>query len=167
MIRCPDGMTSSDADSTFRIGRKKADEDQLQPMVRNTLRKLSRPTKKNCPTADRRLEGGALTARTSLLNNNKAGESHAAKMRIVSNGVQPYIVQTGVDTDGETQEEVTTFRMKLDVSECSSAVPNWLTISSHSKGHECCLSLSLSLSLSLGGSGRETPYAFMRRVEDK
>ncbi|ROI83777.1 A disintegrin and metalloproteinase with thrombospondin motifs 14 [Anabarilius grahami] len=45
-----------------------------------------------------------------LLNNNKAGESHAAKMRIVSNGVQPYIVQTGVDTDGETQEEVTTFR---------------------------------------------------------
>ncbi|ROL52086.1 hypothetical protein DPX16_5963 [Anabarilius grahami] len=26
-------------------------------------------------------------------------------MRIVSNGVQPYIVQTGVDTDGETQEE--------------------------------------------------------------
>ncbi|ROI79293.1 Piezo-type mechanosensitive ion channel component 2 [Anabarilius grahami] len=52
------------------------------------------------------------------LNNNKAGESHAAKMRIVSNGVQPYIVQTGVDTDGETQEEVTTFRMKLDVSEC-------------------------------------------------
>ncbi|ROL52102.1 Signal peptide, CUB and EGF-like domain-containing protein 3 [Anabarilius grahami] len=39
-------------------------------------------------------------------------------MRIVSNGVQPYIVQTGVDTDGETQEEVTTFRMKLDVSEC-------------------------------------------------
>ena len=52
-----------------------------------------------------------------LLNNNKAGESHADKMRIVSNGVQPYIVQTGVDTDGETQEEVTTFRMKLDVSE--------------------------------------------------
>ncbi|ROL42352.1 hypothetical protein DPX16_8231 [Anabarilius grahami] len=49
-----------------------------------------------------------------LLNNNKAGESHAAKMRIVSNGVQPYIVQTGVDTDGETQEEVTTFRMKLE-----------------------------------------------------
>ncbi|ROL51502.1 hypothetical protein DPX16_3191 [Anabarilius grahami] len=45
-----------------------------------------------------------------LLNNNKAGESHAAKMRIVSNGVQPYIDQTGVDTDGETQEEVTTFR---------------------------------------------------------
>ncbi|ROI64766.1 Somatomedin-B and thrombospondin type-1 domain-containing protein [Anabarilius grahami] len=39
-------------------------------------------------------------------------------MRIVSNGVQPYIVQTGVDTDGETQEEVTTFRMNLDVSEC-------------------------------------------------
>ena len=30
------------------------------------------------------------------LNNNKAGESHAAKMRIVSNGVQPYTVQTGV-----------------------------------------------------------------------
>ncbi|ROL49919.1 Calsyntenin-2 [Anabarilius grahami] len=38
-------------------------------------------------------------------------------MRIVSNSVQPYIVQTGVDTDGETQEEVTTFRMQLDVSE--------------------------------------------------
>ncbi|ROJ35239.1 hypothetical protein DPX16_2753 [Anabarilius grahami] len=31
-------------------------------------------------------------------------------MRIVSNGVQPYIVQTGVDTDGESQEEVATFR---------------------------------------------------------
>ncbi|ROL43194.1 hypothetical protein DPX16_17015 [Anabarilius grahami] len=44
-----------------------------------------------------------------------AGESHAAKMMIVSNGVQPYIVQTGVDTDEETREEVTTFRMKLDV----------------------------------------------------
>ncbi|ROL43596.1 hypothetical protein DPX16_13527 [Anabarilius grahami] len=56
MIRWPDGPTSSDADSTFQIGRKKADEDQLQPTVRNTLRKLSRPTKKNCLTADRRLE---------------------------------------------------------------------------------------------------------------
>ncbi|ROL55216.1 G2/M phase-specific E3 ubiquitin-protein ligase [Anabarilius grahami] len=56
MIRWPDGPTSSNADSTCRIGRKKADEDQLQPTVRNTLRKLSRPTKKNCPTADRRLE---------------------------------------------------------------------------------------------------------------
>ncbi|ROL43992.1 hypothetical protein DPX16_10276 [Anabarilius grahami] len=55
MIRWPDGPTSSDADSTCRIGRKKADEDQLQPTVRNTLRKLSRLTKKNCPTADRRL----------------------------------------------------------------------------------------------------------------
>ncbi|ROL42693.1 SH3 domain-containing kinase-binding protein 1 [Anabarilius grahami] len=44
-----------DADSTCQIGRKKADEDQLQPTVWNTLRKLSRPTKKNCPTADRRL----------------------------------------------------------------------------------------------------------------
>ncbi|ROL44243.1 Autophagy-related protein 16-2 [Anabarilius grahami] len=46
---------SSDADSTFRIGRKKADEDQLEPTVRNTPRKLSRPSKKNCQTADRRL----------------------------------------------------------------------------------------------------------------
>ncbi|ROL01473.1 hypothetical protein DPX16_2042 [Anabarilius grahami] len=55
MIRWPDGQTSSNADSTFQIGRKKADEDQLQPTVRNTLRKPSRPTKKNCPTADRRL----------------------------------------------------------------------------------------------------------------
>ncbi|ROJ29364.1 hypothetical protein DPX16_13808 [Anabarilius grahami] len=55
MIRWPDGPTSSNGDSTFRIGRKKADEDQLQPTVWNTLRKLSRPTKKNCPTADRRL----------------------------------------------------------------------------------------------------------------
>ncbi|ROI16492.1 hypothetical protein DPX16_4526 [Anabarilius grahami] len=44
-------------------------------------------------------------------------------MRIVSNGVQPYIVQTGVDTDGETQEEVTTFRMKLDVSEWELKLP--------------------------------------------
>ncbi|ROJ35236.1 SPRY domain-containing SOCS box protein 4 [Anabarilius grahami] len=52
--------------------------------------------------------------KSSSLNNNKAGESHAAKMRIVSNGVQPYIVQTGVDTDGETQEEVTTFRTFLN-----------------------------------------------------
>ncbi|ROI64780.1 hypothetical protein DPX16_3327 [Anabarilius grahami] len=48
MIRWPEGPTSSDSNSTFRIGRKKADEDQLQPTVRNTLRKLSRPTKKNC-----------------------------------------------------------------------------------------------------------------------
>ncbi|ROL43674.1 hypothetical protein DPX16_0318 [Anabarilius grahami] len=56
MIRWPDGSTSSNADSTFRIGRKKAGEDQLQPTVQNTLRKLSRPTKKNCPTADRRLD---------------------------------------------------------------------------------------------------------------
>ncbi|ROL48955.1 hypothetical protein DPX16_1895 [Anabarilius grahami] len=55
MIRWPDGPMSSDADSTFRIGRKKANEDQLQPTVRNTLRKLSRPTNKNCQTADRRL----------------------------------------------------------------------------------------------------------------
>jgi len=38
-------------------------------------------------------------------------------MTIVSNGVQPYIVQTGVNTDGETQEEVKTFRMHLDISE--------------------------------------------------
>ncbi|ROL52909.1 hypothetical protein DPX16_8472 [Anabarilius grahami] len=59
-----------------------------------------------------------------FLNNNKAGESHAAKVRIVSNGVQPYIVQTGVDTDGETQEEVTAFRMKLDVSERYAAKPS-------------------------------------------
>ncbi|ROL50196.1 hypothetical protein DPX16_14850 [Anabarilius grahami] len=43
---------SSEANSTCRIGRKKADEDQLQPTVRNTLRKLSQPTNKNCPTAD-------------------------------------------------------------------------------------------------------------------
>ncbi|ROL52892.1 hypothetical protein DPX16_8455 [Anabarilius grahami] len=56
MIRWPDGPTSSDADSTCRLGRKKADEDQLQPTVRNTLRKLSRPTNKNCPTADRQLD---------------------------------------------------------------------------------------------------------------
>ncbi|ROK28237.1 hypothetical protein DPX16_6578 [Anabarilius grahami] len=55
MIRWPDGPTSSYADSTFQIGRKKADEDQLQPTVQNTLRKLSRLTKKNCLTADRRL----------------------------------------------------------------------------------------------------------------
>ncbi|ROL41866.1 hypothetical protein DPX16_3494 [Anabarilius grahami] len=44
MIRWPDGPTSSNANSTCRIGRKKADEDQLQPAVRNTLRKVSRPT---------------------------------------------------------------------------------------------------------------------------
>ncbi|ROL47043.1 hypothetical protein DPX16_20695 [Anabarilius grahami] len=38
-----------------RISRKKADEDQLQPTMRNTLRKLSRLTNKNCLTVDRRL----------------------------------------------------------------------------------------------------------------
>ncbi len=45
----------TDADSTCRIGRKKADENQLQLTVWNTLRKLSRPTNKNRPTADHRL----------------------------------------------------------------------------------------------------------------
>ncbi|ROI15087.1 hypothetical protein DPX16_15528 [Anabarilius grahami] len=40
---------------------KKAEEDQLQLTVRNTLRKLSRPTNKNCLTADRRLEKCVLT----------------------------------------------------------------------------------------------------------
>ncbi|ROL43612.1 hypothetical protein DPX16_13543 [Anabarilius grahami] len=43
MIRWPDGA------------RKKTDEDQPQPTVRNTLRILSRPANKNCPMADRRL----------------------------------------------------------------------------------------------------------------
>ncbi|ROL49348.1 hypothetical protein DPX16_15674 [Anabarilius grahami] len=47
--------TSSDADSTCRIGRKKADEDQLQSTVQNILKKLRRPTNKNCPMVDRRL----------------------------------------------------------------------------------------------------------------
>ncbi|ROL42708.1 hypothetical protein DPX16_14115 [Anabarilius grahami] len=55
MIRWPHRPTSSDAGSTCRIGRKKADEDRLQLTVRNILRKLSRPMNKNCPTADRRL----------------------------------------------------------------------------------------------------------------
>ncbi len=54
-IRWPDWPTSSDTDSTCRIGWKKADEDQLQPTAWNTLRKLSRTTNKNFPTADRRL----------------------------------------------------------------------------------------------------------------
>ncbi|ROL42121.1 hypothetical protein DPX16_1306 [Anabarilius grahami] len=40
-------LSLPNADSTCRISRKKADEDQLQPTVRNTLRKLSRPTNKN------------------------------------------------------------------------------------------------------------------------
>ncbi|ROL41504.1 hypothetical protein DPX16_6902 [Anabarilius grahami] len=53
-------------------------------------------------------------------------------MRIVSNGVQPYIVQTGVDTDGETQEEVTTFRMKLDISECPNLHPETKLVVKHS-----------------------------------
>ncbi|ROJ25450.1 hypothetical protein DPX16_3615 [Anabarilius grahami] len=66
MIRWPDGLTSSDADSTFRIGRKKADEDQLQSTVRKTLRKLSWPTKKNCPTADRRHGASSNTAGQNL-----------------------------------------------------------------------------------------------------
>ncbi|ROL47117.1 hypothetical protein DPX16_18915 [Anabarilius grahami] len=56
MIRWPNRPTSSDANSTCRNGRKKADKDQLQPTVRNTLRKLSRPTNKNCPAADRQLD---------------------------------------------------------------------------------------------------------------
>ncbi|ROJ10879.1 hypothetical protein DPX16_0321 [Anabarilius grahami] len=38
-----------------QISRKKGDEDQLQLTVWNTLRKLSRPTNKNCQTADCRL----------------------------------------------------------------------------------------------------------------
>ncbi|ROJ25409.1 hypothetical protein DPX16_3574 [Anabarilius grahami] len=33
MIRWPDGPKSSDTDSTCRIDRKKADEDQLQPTL--------------------------------------------------------------------------------------------------------------------------------------
>ncbi|ROL51887.1 hypothetical protein DPX16_19406 [Anabarilius grahami] len=49
MIRWPDRPTSSNADSTFRIGRKKADEDQLQPTVWNTLRKLSRADEEKLP----------------------------------------------------------------------------------------------------------------------
>ncbi|ROL53538.1 hypothetical protein DPX16_21787 [Anabarilius grahami] len=50
-----DGPTDRRA-STCRIGQKKADEDQLQPMVRDTLRKLSRPTNKKCLMADHRLD---------------------------------------------------------------------------------------------------------------
>ncbi len=46
-----DGPTDRRA-SPCRIGRKKADEDQLQPTVRNTLRKLSRPTNKNFKDTD-------------------------------------------------------------------------------------------------------------------
>ncbi|ROI95112.1 hypothetical protein DPX16_5281 [Anabarilius grahami] len=65
-----------------------------------------------------RLKAEVLEEKERKSRTNAAGESHTAKMRIISNGVQPYIVQTGVDTDGETQEEVTTFTMKLDVSEC-------------------------------------------------
>ncbi len=41
--------------SACQISRKKPDEYQLQPMVQNTPRKLSRPTNKNCPTANYRL----------------------------------------------------------------------------------------------------------------
>ncbi|ROI84221.1 M-protein, striated muscle [Anabarilius grahami] len=49
MIRWADGPTP------IRIGRNKADEDQLQPTLWKTLTKLSRPTKNNCSTADRQL----------------------------------------------------------------------------------------------------------------
>jgi len=50
-------------------------------------------------------------------SNNKIGEYHAAKMsEIVSSGVQPYMFKPEMDTDKESQEEVTTFRMQLDVS---------------------------------------------------
>ncbi|ROL52890.1 hypothetical protein DPX16_8453 [Anabarilius grahami] len=62
-------------------------------------------------------------------------------MRIVSNGVQPYIVQTGVDTDGETQEEVTTFRMQLDVSE-------WVN---GAQRQRCCAQHALGTDRSLRG----------------
>ncbi len=41
----------TDADLTCQIGREKADDDQLQLMVRNTLRKLSQPMNKNCLSA--------------------------------------------------------------------------------------------------------------------
>ncbi len=37
MIRWPDWPMSSDADSTCRISRKKADEDQLQPTSENLV----------------------------------------------------------------------------------------------------------------------------------
>ncbi len=55
----------------------------------------------------------------------------------------------------------------LQLSSCSIQCPlvTIRTLRSHSEGHECCLSLSIALSP--GGSRRETPYAFMRKVEDK
>ncbi|ROK87093.1 MAGUK p55 subfamily member 7 [Anabarilius grahami] len=62
---------------------KKADEDQLQPTMWNTLRKLSRPTNKNFPTADRRLAGLRRSFRLSRKDNmsqqvrQKMGEAHA------------------------------------------------------------------------------------------
>ncbi|ROL53782.1 hypothetical protein DPX16_9482 [Anabarilius grahami] len=46
MIRWTDELRR---DSTCRIGRKKADEDQLQPTVWNTLRKLKSADKQKLP----------------------------------------------------------------------------------------------------------------------
>ncbi|ROK35674.1 Regulating synaptic membrane exocytosis protein 3 [Anabarilius grahami] len=66
-------------DSTCRIGRKKADEDQLQPTVQNTLRKLSRQTNKNCPTASRRLADlleCSITLMPTFINNISILELH-------------------------------------------------------------------------------------------
>ncbi|ROL49480.1 hypothetical protein DPX16_15806 [Anabarilius grahami] len=47
--------------------RKKADENQLHQTVRNTLRKLSRPTNKNCLTADHRLDTPPTRRRNILI----------------------------------------------------------------------------------------------------
>ncbi|ROI37146.1 hypothetical protein DPX16_3084 [Anabarilius grahami] len=55
MIRWPDGLTPI---QHVELAEKKADKDQLQPTVWDTLRKLSRPTNKKCPTADSRLACG-------------------------------------------------------------------------------------------------------------
>ena len=53
-----------------------------------------------------------------ILRNSKSGECHAAKMsEIVGSCVQPCMLKLELDTDGETQEEVATFRMQLDISE--------------------------------------------------
>ncbi|ROL44391.1 Transmembrane protein 116 [Anabarilius grahami] len=92
-------------------------------------------------------------------------------MRIVSNGVQPYIVQTGVDTDGETQEEVTTFRMKLDVSEWMHRVEergrNVMT-----QPASCvysivrCIQMTMAV-LSILGAGSIIAYAVYKRLVRK
>ncbi len=65
MIRWPDWLTSSDADSTCQIGRKKSDEYQLQPTAWNTLRRLTLTKTARRPTVGLVCTGLYTTVNTS------------------------------------------------------------------------------------------------------